>query len=304
MIPTASVLRAALALTALIAWGAPAGAAAVTANASDLILGFRATSGTGAQFNLEVDLGPMSQFYSAAPGTEINLSGPNGLALADLAATFGQSWSTRSDLFFGLIAGTGRGDGTSDGHAPLKTVWASKPEQLAGTQSSPWLRQSSQAQGFASADIETLYSGAGGSFTGQLATAHSAVSAVVNFDGTVQSTGSWTSEDLKAPTSGFSIFNPTIDIAASSIGTAGSLLDGTSYAVLDLYEVKPNDSGTSMSSVLIGAFGLNANGNLVFDTNPAVFTAPEPGALSLLGCGVWLAFGGRRRPARKSSHRP
>jgi hypothetical protein len=296
---TAFVLRAGAALLGIFAFRDPVFAAStLTANFSDLILGFRATSGTGVTENLEVDLGPVSKFYDAAPGTEFNLSGPNGLALTDLISTYGTNWSTRSDLFFGIIGGTSRGAGTSDGHAPAETIWASAPEIVAGTQSSPWARQSKFSQDTALSSIQSLYFTGGGSFTAQMATANSAVSAVVNFDGTPQTSGSWSSEDLAAPASSFSIFRPTIDIAASSIGTQGSLLDGTSYAVLDLYEIEPNNTDTSMDSTLIGAFGLNANGNLVFSTDPAVFAAPEPGSVALLGCGLVMAFGRRCRSAQ------
>ncbi len=294
--------------TVVVVWAAmgetsPAQTVAVNLT-SDLILGFRATGGTGATLNLEVDLGPASQFYNATPGQIINLSGVNGLALKDISGAYGDNWSTRTDLFFGIIGGTGRSAGSADGHVPARTVWASAPETTAGTQSTPWLRQSSQSQGFASSDIESLYAGPPSALSSQLQTSHSTVSALVNYDGTVQTLGSWTSEDLKAQTSSFHIFNPTIDIAASRIGAAGnSLLDGTSYAVLDLYELQPS-SAAGQAGVLIGAFGLNSAGNLVFDTNPGVFTVPEPGSAFLLMIGGGLSALLRRRSRPGKSLNP
>lgn len=302
---TASVLRAGVTFLSFLAVsGSAFQAHALSVNSTDLILGFRASGGTGVTSNLEVDLGAVSQFYDAAPGTVIDLSGPNGLALADLLSTYGANWSTRSDLFFGLIASTSHGTGTSDGHAVAKTIWASAPELVAGTQSAAWLRLSGQTQDEAISDIQSLYFTGAGSFIDQTATANSTVSAIVNYDGTPGTAGSWSSEDLASAGSSFSLYRPTIDISASSIGTQGSLLDGTSYAVLDLYELQPNNTGNGLAGTLIGAFGLNAQGNLVFATDPTVFAAPEPGSAALLGCGALLAFGRRRRSASSLSPRP
>ena len=59
-------------------------AATITPAMSDLILGFRATANPGQTVDLEVDLGPMSQFYSAAAGSTIPLP---KLAVQDLSAT-------------------------------------------------------------------------------------------------------------------------------------------------------------------------------------------------------------------------
>ena len=58
----------------------------ITSVPADVILGFYATSGSGAGVDLEVDLGQVSKYYNAAPGTVFNLSGSTGLAVADLAS--------------------------------------------------------------------------------------------------------------------------------------------------------------------------------------------------------------------------
>jgi len=90
----------------------------------DLILGFRATGAPGQTSNLEVDLGPMSQFYNATPGQVISLP---GLSVQDLNNVFGTSWFTRTDLSWGAVATTGRAAGTPDSHAPVYTLWATAP---------------------------------------------------------------------------------------------------------------------------------------------------------------------------------
>ena len=61
----------------------------------DLILGFSATANPGQTVNLEVDLGPMSQFYAATPGQIIALP---RLSVQDLSNNFGANWFTRTDL--------------------------------------------------------------------------------------------------------------------------------------------------------------------------------------------------------------
>src|SRR5271169_4109928 len=69
----------------------------LSAHQGDLILGFRATGGTGAGLNLEVDLGSISNFYNAAPGSTTVLS---ALVSQDLADTYGAGWFTDTNLFW------------------------------------------------------------------------------------------------------------------------------------------------------------------------------------------------------------
>ena len=114
-------------------------AEAVTAIAGDLILGFRAGGGQGALRNLTVNLGPASNYYGAAPGTSFVVT---SLSPADLSSIYdnpGQpnSWSTRSDLSWGIAGTTGA---AAVGIAPARTLWASRAETTPGTPSTPWLR--------------------------------------------------------------------------------------------------------------------------------------------------------------------
>src|SRR5271166_5918374 len=117
----------ALASVALIATSADA---QVTAAFPDIILGFAASGGSGAATNLEVDLGNVSQFYNATPGSTITLT---QLSPLDLAQIYGATWFSRSDLTFGAFATTGPTLGTADGHAPKDTIWITDPETTPGT---------------------------------------------------------------------------------------------------------------------------------------------------------------------------
>jgi hypothetical protein len=104
----------------------------INAAAGDIILGFYATSGTGAGQDLEVDLGNATKFMTATPGQVINLSGSAGLALADLTSTYGTGWASNPDLSWGVISGN---TVTAIPGATTDSIWASDPETTPGTPS-------------------------------------------------------------------------------------------------------------------------------------------------------------------------
>ena len=74
--------------------------AAITANLNDLILGFRATSGQGQSINLEVDLGPISNYSGVASSANAVVTQLN---VADIVAAYGSNWASRTDLYLSLI---------------------------------------------------------------------------------------------------------------------------------------------------------------------------------------------------------
>jgi hypothetical protein len=255
---------------------------AITVSAGDLILGFRASGGQGADRNLTVNLGPASNYYGAAPGAFI----VTGLSALDLSQTYGNDWATRSDLSWGVAGTTGA---AAVGIAPARTLWASRAEDTPGTPSTPWLRGSTFTLQIPSNTISTLYTGAPGSLSNGSATGNSTVASLI--DPTMG--GSWTAqEDFTAGVS-FRYFNPSVLGSMDDIAGTASIYDGVnSYGVLDLFEVRPGTAGDP--ATLVGAFGLNANGQLVFSTNPGVFAAiPEPTA-ALTGLGVVCALMLRR----------
>ena len=227
---------------ASVAFLAPLVPAATIAPAmNDLILGFRATANPGQTLDLEVDLGPVSQFYSAAAGSTIPLP---KLAVQDLSATFGASWFTRPDLFWGAVATTGRAAGTPDSHAPVGTLWATAPAS-AGTNALN--RGSVFAQKQASAAIEAmLVSGALGTLNGATATANSTGAAVID----ATQAGSWTVQDLKTQGTSFGYFNPTVDSVAT-VPSGGQV-------VAQLFELQPGTgTGTLLGNLILTRTGLS-----------------------------------------------
>src|SRR5258706_11824119 len=77
--------------------------------AHDLILGIRATGGTGATTDYEVDLGLASLYYGATSPFTVLIG--SGATLTDISGNFGGSWNTRNDLLWS-VSGTIRSGGT------------------------------------------------------------------------------------------------------------------------------------------------------------------------------------------------
>jgi hypothetical protein len=107
----------------LLALGAAAALPVTSAKAAsaangDILVGFRATGGTGSTKNLVVNIGAATALESATGA--VNLGNIN----ADLAATYGSNWATRAKLFWGA-AGT-VGSFSPIGSNPSRTVYGSR----------------------------------------------------------------------------------------------------------------------------------------------------------------------------------
>ncbi len=130
-----SFLRSALLGITASALLSSTAAAAFTFSNGDLILGFRADAGTGAQTNVYFNLGnPVSYRDGSFNASLGNIAGT-------LATTFGSNWYDRTDLYFGAVANlsdkypTGSGKLGSVGAVngdPSLTIYASQPAVGAG----------------------------------------------------------------------------------------------------------------------------------------------------------------------------
>jgi hypothetical protein len=133
----------------LLVFSAVAGGAAAQSN-GDLILGFTASSGTGAATDIEVDLGAASNYAAAlTPGT-YNLTNLN----TDLSSTYG-SWATDSNLSFAIFGSEAFGSGNSSG--PSKSIWASYSPYARGT--SGYATGPAAGNSSANSNIVGIYSG-------------------------------------------------------------------------------------------------------------------------------------------------
>src|SRR5215470_2694070 len=126
----------------LVCFGAKA--ATTTYQDGDVFVGFRATSGTGVTKDYLVNLGPASQFTSVPSGTTITLS--LGNLGADLSATFGPTWFSRSDLLWGII-GTQVIGNSAD---PDNTIYVSNSDVV------PWDRDFGSSQSFTDGLIDLM----------------------------------------------------------------------------------------------------------------------------------------------------
>ncbi len=93
-----SFLKKALIGTAGLALFSSSAMAAWTFSDPDLVIGFQALAGQGSTTNLFFNAG---NSYNFANGTGSN--GLLGNINDDLVATYGASWNTRTDLYFGII---------------------------------------------------------------------------------------------------------------------------------------------------------------------------------------------------------
>ncbi len=91
---------AVLALAGLGLTVKPASAAAVSYSNDDLFLGFYASGGTGSSFDYLVNIGQASIYRDATGAFALNI----GDIGADLSATYGSDWNTRSDLYWAFLA--------------------------------------------------------------------------------------------------------------------------------------------------------------------------------------------------------
>lgn len=251
----------------------------ITAGFNDLVLGFRATSGTGSTLNLEVDLGSISQFQSPS-SSSFTLT---RLSALDLTSTYGSSWNASGTTVTWGIVGTTGATAAGTGGVPAKTLWATKPWDVSGATDvagTAWNRGSTFAQQAPANAIATLFTGAN-ALNGATSTANSAFSAVFTA-GTPNSDSTWSSLDLKTANVSFGYFNPTVDQTADF-----SLAQG-SYLLSDLYQITPG----SGASTYLGTFGLKADGTLTFATSSSFFTTavPEPSTYAAIAGALALGL--------------
>lgn len=267
----------ALALAAAVGLSSAALAGTVDTGTSDLILGFRDTSATSV--NLEVNLGNVSQFTEAAAGSSFVVSRLDG---ADLNTVFTSGWNS-STLQFGVIGTTGKaGNGAvgPDGQS-LSTIWmswdgASAPlSKIASLQNTPVT------------DILKLFT------PSQPASLNSVSSSAIilsnPYSAQIDATGLGSWSQSETTTSAFGGPNSLAGFESTG-GFSGSVS-------FDLYELLPvNGSGA-----LVGTFNLTDTGVLSFTSSGLYASAvPEPSTYGLIAGSLILGFVATRRRRRKA----
>lgn len=259
---TQTTRRCLLALASVALLTLPVRAQTVSAHQGDLILGFRATGGTGAGLNLEVDLGSISNFYNAAPDSTTPLP---ALVTQDLVDNYGAGWFTDPNLFWGAAATDGNALPDPNGKL-ASTLWATGIQ--GGTVP---LIGSAGLQAGPATKIGGVYGGFVGSLNGATSTSNSsAATTIAN-----SASGSWSSQETGA--SSFGYFSPKIDGQVSS------------DRVLNLYELQPSSDFPRPAANALGRLELTQNG---------VTFIPEPSTWTLVGLGFGMSITLLRR--RKS----
>jgi hypothetical protein len=90
-----TILAAAIAITGMTAFTSAQAQSSYTSG--DALLFFRATSGTGSDKNIQIDLGDLSAGFNSP--FSLNLSASNSI----VSTTFGANWWTRNNLYWGVI---------------------------------------------------------------------------------------------------------------------------------------------------------------------------------------------------------
>jgi len=262
--------------TLLLATAVTASSAfAATFNAGDILLGFNTNSGVGAGSNLMVNLGSFSQFDSNN-GSTINFSSS---IVADLNATYGSNWNTRSDISWSV---TGATFASSVNGLTRNSIFATTASGAAAIASG-----SDASLATVRANVQSI----GTAFNVAPTTANSTVSVVVaNSD----------ANSMQARLT----FNNSPQFGSFN----QSLTSGTS--VEDFYALVPTSGGVSPTGLVTDATGLvfvrgaNKLGSFALDASGLSFTAasavPEPSTYAALAGAAVLGLAAyRRRPAAR-----
>lgn len=242
---TISLSRKAIApLLATFAVASQFSAASTVPNpaSGDFFIGFRASGGDGASSSYLVKVGTYAQFNAVPAGSSITLNSIGELG-ADLTGTYGATWHSRGDLFWGVF-----GIGSSSS----AIVYSSRERSPVNTASTAWpiLTDITRASTFS--QLNSTLNSIGG-YRSSTATANSAYATFqTNFSGAA-------SYNYQVATAGTSDFG-SVSQWSSIEGDFG---DGASGTALDLYRI------TTSGVTRLGYFAISTSG-LVTYTNPAV----------------------------------
>lgn len=237
----------------------------------DLLLGVQATGGTGASQNLFFNLGD-----TVAVKNNPN-QGVVGTIGAELAATFGNNWYDRTDLFFGVFGNRSNlsvaiEPGNPPTTEPGRTVYVSRAATVAGGAN---LR----------ASISSNSLGTGGTSYGSLKT-NLLWSDPLN-DGTFTATagGATIMDQVINPVpwnNSWTKWNPPAGAAAFSVFSGGIQNNfgkppGTTEVLVDVQRMVGSTTATYVTTV-----GINSNGQIRLFT-PSVASAYDTWALTFPG---------------------
>jgi len=219
----------------------------------DVVIGFRKS---GATYDLEINLGSVTNFINAPAGSTITNTNVTASILKQLFGT------NVDNVEFGAIACARIGDASTN-IAPASTVWATSPRANSMVRSDPWLRFSASVLGNAAAKVESI---------GNNATNYSAI----DLGGTASATNT-ASLVVVADSSpeSYNTFMGAGNIGGTFQGlveqlTPASFSSGSVAVRSDFYDIRPGSGNATYLGYFqltpAGVFTFNAAGG--FDPNP------------------------------------
>lgn len=264
----------------------PVSAGNTPSQLGDLILGLRASGGTGASSYVMANLGPAATVRDAT--TNLSLFSGTALALA-LSSNFGATWYDRTDLWVGAVMGFeddefGPNSGGLNGDSFL-TMYASNRRTAVGTagvvNSASW---APTPNGTITASGNMLDS------ANAFVAAGTGVATIANSTYLLD----W---DNRNPFSGntpglaFNTFAGGVQ-APFGLGIAGNLGGYNAEAMLDLFRMQ-SDTVNYVNTTFEGTIVIDSAGQVNF------VVVPEPSTLSLFAIGAGIAVLRRRRPVHQ-----
>jgi len=266
-----SLLRKAVIGSAGLALFSSSAMAAWTFGASDLVIGFQATGGQGSTTNLFFNIGDSYAF-----NTESTPYGVVGNINDDLVAAYGSNWSTRTDLYFGVMANrsnltVGIEPGTPGESDPGRTLYVSAPTLTIGG--------APPRASFGSGTLGTT----GTNFSG-LKNVLATLTETVQGDGVAALTQA--GQPSQFNNNGWSKWNPTPGAAFGTLtgGIQQSFGKVGNDNIVDIQRMVASTQSEYVGSVIIGDNGL-------------ITVVPEPSTSLLAAAAGGLALLRRRRQA-------
>ncbi len=257
------------------AWAAPSKAtAAVVFSPGDLLIGFHATGGQGANDTYVFNLGLATDFRDATSSFTVTSQPGFSTLGADLTAIFGASWFSRTDLFWGSSANYSNAPfGAAVNGDPTRTLYVSRQagdEGWAGISMTDRSNAAINMQGF-----QVAFAGNDGTTDSMNRGAQIPTSQNNDW-------AEYNPRDTNGPTGpSFQSFNPSIE---ATVGSG-----------LDLYRILSSTSGANPTGPVgdgtyLGTLNLNGAGAVDYQVVPE----PSSAAIALIG-GALLGFARRRR---------
>ncbi len=226
----------------------------------ELILSFRktgATGGTVGAYDFEIDLGPATNYYGAAPGTSITIT---QFTTSQISALFDSlddmTWSVSGCVPLG---------GSADPTLAPNTLWVTRARATPAAQSTAWTVMSDDAQQLTAGKIRSVFSSArtyGKQHPSALVNTTTAI-------GVPDGSGFEYSAYIGAAGDYGSTFEGNIELTTPSDFTQNS-----TPARADLYQLLP--SYTASAGKYLGYFEFHNDGTMVFVAATSSSLPPAP----------------------------